>query len=185
MTSEEFESTQRKAQRQLKARHLVSLGSKLVELFELRRPPGVYQLVTPHNVWAQTTETLKSLAYRLPHEPKDWEGAHWERKPVTQDTLPLGMHTSSTMLPLWLYAQVADKLRLPKKYRDLPLWLPHFPDLAVRFLKDHQLALMGQLVAQPATLEELKAQHPEHGDRLECDLMALVWSGHLQVLPDD
>ncbi len=185
MTARAFELSQRTALRQLRARHLISLGAKLVNLFDQKRPKGVYQLLQGDALWVQTTHTLETVFYRLPPEPDDWDHSRWQRQPMAIDAAPVGFESSSTTLPFWLYAQVTEKLHLPKTHRELPLWLTAFPDLPFRFIKDRQLALMGQLVARPATLQELQTEHPEHGTRLECDLLALVWSGHLQVLPDD
>jgi hypothetical protein len=182
---EPLETSPRKALHQEEAKHLILLGRKLVDLYDQKRAKGVYELVSGSTVWAQTTHQLETMAYRLPQNREAWDGARWEYKPVAHTSTPTGFESCSTTVPFWLYAQAATKLNLPKDYRELPLWLSAFPDLPFRFIKDRQLALMGQLVARPATLKELQTEHPEHGQRLECDLMALVWSGHLKVLPDD
>jgi hypothetical protein len=185
MSASDFEGNQRNAQRHLEVRHLVNIGRHLVSLFNTTRSPGTYQLTRGDSMWVQTTHTLTSLAYRLPDRMEIWAEAHWQRKPLQAQTLPVGFTSTTTTLAFWLFAQVADDLHLVGEYRKQPLWLAQLPDFPMRYVKDRQLALMSILLATPMSLEELKVQHPEQGPRLECDLQSLVWSGHLKLLPDD
>lgn len=115
--------------------------------------------------------------------PMDFETAIWAHRPHSAGAIPEGFVRASLSQLMWQYAVRTSRDVLPRRYRSGKLYFRRPPRLPQRMLRDSHLLLMRELVAEPATFEEL-AQRSQLGERqLARDLAALYLVGAITSNP--
>jgi hypothetical protein len=115
--------------------------------------------------------------------PTDFENAIWSHRPHSAGAIPEGFVKASLSQLMWQYAVRTSRDVLPKRYRTGKLYFRRPPRLPQRLLRDSHLLLMRELVAEPATFEELASRAQLGEKQLAHDLAALYLVGAITSNP--
>lgn len=105
--------------------------------------------------------------------PIDISANAWLRRPKSANFAPPHFVECSLTEVGWVYAMHSVSLKLPRRYRALPIYVRHNPRVRSSLLYPRHAALMDQLWHGPQTYDQIERGRPELAEWLARDLNAL------------
>jgi hypothetical protein len=158
------------------ARAQFVLGSQIVQL-GARLRHGVFHLTARGRLLA-ALDFRRGEAALSPHmDPGHVKEASWARRPPGAGVLPPGFVRSSPAQLSWNYLRRTERDLLPARYRQETISYRGTPRVPVSWLRDSQLAVLGELSARSAQLDALSQRTGMQAEQLSKDLASLYYAG--------
>jgi hypothetical protein len=157
------------------------LASQLIE-HETALGSGVYHVISAGRLLAVVD--LQGEVGVLPTAGlTDFERAMWTARPAAAAEIPEHFVRTSLSQLMWQYAMRTSRDVLPKRYRSGLLYFRRPPRLPQRMLKDSHLLIVRELVAAPASMDDLQQRTGLPAEQLAHDLAALYLVGSITSNP--
>lgn len=150
-----------------------ALGAELLARLDQYRSGGVVHVSLNGKLLAVIDLPRWQAALSIPARPVDLSMAQWTQGPSLSRDVPPSFIRLSLNRVLWSYSVRTQRDVLPKRYRELRMYLRRVPRLPAHWFDEAHLVLMRELMTQPATFSQLR-------DRVGCTDQELSrWLGAL------
>jgi hypothetical protein len=154
-------------------RTVFALAHELMERRDELDRQHTYHLVRDGILDAIVDVPQRRLLVRSRMRPIDLQGATWQPRPKSANSLPQGFTTWTLEDVGWIYAMHCNHLHLHSSYLHLPIYLRKRPSVGSAMLYPRHSLLLGVLGKGPATYVELAGALTDQEVHLERDLYAL------------
>ncbi len=159
-----------------------ALGAQLISRPAVQRQ-GVYHLFHDDDLVA-TLDFDRLTAGLAPRAmPGAISGAEWVPRERADATVPPGFVLCSMVDLHWTYVRRTGRMMLPRRYHRQRIFFRQTPHVPVAWLRDSHLAVLQELLVEPAAFGELVQKTGIPGERLERDLACLYYAGAITTTP--
>jgi hypothetical protein len=159
-----------------------ALGRQVVEL-GARLRHGIFHVSQREQVLAVLDFRRGEAALSPQLAAAQVHHAEWTRRPDGAPVAPPGFVPCTTSQLAWSYVRRTDRDLLPARYREQPIHYRNTPRVPVRWLRDSQLTLLGELQMQSGTLESLRQRTGLPAERIERDIACLYYAAAVTTTP--
>lgn len=159
-----------------------ALGAQLISRPAAQRQ-GAYHLFHDEELVATLDFDRLSAGLAPRAMPGAISGAAWEPRKPTEGVVPAGFVPCSMVDLHWTYVRRTGRMMLPNRYRRQRIFFRQTPHVPVAWLRDSHLAVLQELLAEPADFQALSQKTGIPGERLDRDLACLYYAGAITTTP--